>query len=185
MVLEKIMKLSKQILLFLALSVLAAFPTSFAIGLLLPEKFVQVRTKNYYVEPKIIWDVLTDLESYPLWKPGIVDISISDELDDNFFPSSWIEFDSTSRKREWKTKELDSPKKFIIETEPSKRFKESLSYTIRQDDDSVHLAVKLTGTFKNPFQRFTQRFVQNHHVYLDSFLINLNQELKRLENNQF
>ena len=178
---KKILFWIKHVVIFTLISFFVSFPLCFLIGFLLPVDFDQVRTKNFYTSKKVLWSVLSDVESYPVWKPLINEVTVSEETSEELFPVYWIEFDTSSRKYRWNVINWEPLMFLELETMPSKRFKQTISYRIREDEDSTHLSIKISGEYKNPFQRFTQRFVHNQKQYLDSLLLAIDDQIKRLE----
>ncbi|KAI8083060.1 uncharacterized protein BX664DRAFT_339727 [Halteromyces radiatus] len=48
----------------------------YVIGILIPESHIVSRTITYKTRPERLWELLTDVQSYPLWRPKLESVSI-------------------------------------------------------------------------------------------------------------
>ncbi|CAO3608334.1 unnamed protein product [Cunninghamella blakesleeana] len=48
----------------------------YVIGILIPESHVVSRTATYKIKPERLWQLLTNVEEYPLWQPKLESVSI-------------------------------------------------------------------------------------------------------------
>ena len=168
----------KSVLLFLGIAAVLSVPSSFLIGLILPVNVEQVKTKSFYVTKPMLWYVLSDLESYPIWKPELRDIEY---ITDGIKPVQFTEYVQAEKRKEWQVLSWEPQKKLEIKLAPSKRYIERMIYTIREQEETLLLSLRFSGTYINPFRRFLQRFVYHQGKQLDAILIGVDEQLKHLD----
>ena len=166
-------------LIFLIILLFNSIAGTFVIGSFLPDTFEQVRTRNYYTDKVMLWTVLTDIDSYPLWKPNIIEVDL---VQDGLKLSGFTEYDAVGRQKYWTVLNWKVQERLKLKTTPSTRYFQEINYTLRQKEDTVMLSLRMLGKYQNPFQRFTQRFVHNQYTQLDKILISIDNQIKRIEN---
>ena len=172
-----IQKKIKAVLIFLGISVCLSIPSSFLVGIILPVTVEQVKTKSFYVAKPMLWYVLSDLDSYPIWKPELRDIEY---ITDGIKPVQFTEYIQAEKRKEWQVLSWEPQKKLEIKLAPSKRYIERMVYTIREQEETLLLSLRFSGTYINPFRRFLKRFVHHQGKQLDAILIGVDEQLKRL-----
>ena len=152
---------------------------SYYIGSTLPEKSTLISTKSFEATKNLIWAALLDIESYPLWKPGLKHIEMLGTNEDGL--TKWREFYPLGKVITYEITEY-IPKTLIefqiIET--NKAAEGVWIYKLSNYEERGVLQVKRFAIVKSKLERFIRRYIDAKYSETDYFLISLNIYLNQL-----
>jgi uncharacterized protein YndB with AHSA1/START domain len=136
--------------------VVAAILVVVIIGYLLPQNHVASLSARYAASPDAIWSSLTDVTSFPQWRPGVVRV---DALPDENGQRGWREFqqhDAVS----YRVIEADPPRKLVARiADKGLPYGGSWTYELVPDGSGTRLTITEHGEVYNPIFRFVSRFI--------------------------
>lgn len=163
----------KWVLLVLAILVLAAV-VCVIVGAMLPQSHVASRSADFKRPPGILWDMVTDVKSFPSWRPGLTSVE---------------ELPARDARRSWRETSSDGVITYeVVEADPQRRLVTSIAdqelpfggtWTYELSPSATGSTLKITehGEVYNVFFRFMSRFVFGHHATIDSYLKALGSKL--------
>jgi uncharacterized protein YndB with AHSA1/START domain len=162
-----------KILLISGAVVLGLIGMILIVGWLLPVRHTVSRSARFNRPPQRVWDVITDLSSFPQWRTGLKSVDKS----------------GTGGKVRWKETGNNGEMTFeVVESRAPERwvtriageglpFGGSWTYVITPADGASLLTVTEDGEVYNVLFRFMSRFVFGHTATLDRYLADLARRL--------
>lgn len=162
-----------KILLVSGAVVLGLIVAILVVGSLLPVRHTVSRSTRFNRPPGRVWEVITDLSSFPQWRTGLKSVDSS----------------GTGGKVRWKETGDHGEMTFeVVESRAPERwvtrivgeglpFGGSWTYVITPADGASLLTVTEDGEVYNVFFRFMSRFVFGHAATLDRYLADLARRL--------
>lgn len=165
----------------LVLGFFLGFPIAAGIGGYLPDHHLVKKSKSYEQPIEMIWKVLSDVENFPLWKPGVRAVETLGKSDDGL--PMWREYYTGNRPSvvyeimDWDKQELLS----IKVTNEKTSFFSNWTFKLDEHQGKGIVHIQQDTTIKKPFQRFTEKFVHGQFVALDATMFALGKRLLQYE----
>lgn len=177
-------------------TILILIPTApllvYVIGLLLPASHIVSRTCTFRTTKAHLWQVLTDVESYPSWQQRVEQVTIID----NDVDEKRLTFEELTRRKKRISVihvEQNPHCKLLRILEESSRLKtptfsgswtyELLDESQQQDSDlqRITTTLKITqqGLIQRPLVRVTQMLLLGFHLRIDIFLKDLQNKIEK------
>ena len=156
------------------LYVVAAFTTLgvlvVIIGYSLPKAHSVSRSATIAMPPDAIYALLTDVERYQSWRPGVKSLQRHADRDGK---PAWTE-EVSGTKIPLHFERMERPSLLVSRiADPSLPFGGTWTYRIQPAPGGSTVTITEDGEVYNPFFRFMSRFVFGHTATLDEFLENL------------
>ena len=152
----------------LGLAVLAAIILIVvAVGWMLPVSHTASRELKIAAPPDAVWRVITDIDAFPSWRPGVT--KIERQPDRNGLPV-WAE--TGIHGRITLAVERREPPRLLVTriADSGLPFGGTWTYELAPDGGGTHLTITEHGEVYNPIFRFMSRFVFGHHGTIDAYL---------------
>ncbi|MGI8989436.1 MAG: SRPBCC family protein [Bryobacteraceae bacterium] len=132
-------------------------------GALLPKAHTAARRATLRQPPEAVYRVITDVETYPKWRPGVKSVERT--------PFGWREIDSRGSAITYETVEASPPRRFVARIADSKLpFGGTWTYDIEPASNGSALTITENGEVYNPIFRFVSRFIMGHTATIDAYL---------------
>jgi len=174
---KKIVKLT----LIVCLAVGLGIPAVTAVGQFLPERFMVFKSQSFDHTAQKVWDVVTDIERYPSWKPGVERVELLGDTEYGDF--QWREYYRNKKPMTFRIGKV-KPKDNVIEIRVYKSeaaVQGAWVYRVSNHEGKGILHLKQFGVVKNPFFRFETRFIRGHMADVDEMLSAVRKRLRDLE----
>jgi len=173
---KKIVKLA----LIVCLAVGLGIPAVTAVGQFLPERFMVFKSQSFDQTAQRVWDVVTDIERYPTWKPGVERVELLGETEYGDF--QWREYYRNKKPMTFRIGKV-MPKNNIIEIRVYKSeapVQGAWVYRVSNHEGKGILHLKQFAVVKHPFFRFETRFIRGQMADVDAMLSAVERRLKVL-----
>lgn len=176
-------KIALYILSFIIMSIFSGITFAYITGGKLPERSSLGQSKSFNANQDLIWATLLDIESYPLWKPGLKRVEMLGTNDKGF--TKWREFYPLSKTITYEITDY-IPKSLIeIRIINAKRAAKGVwIYKLSNYQDRGVLQIKRFAIIKNNFERFNRRWIDTKYNEIDYKLMSLNLYLNQLLEDQ-
>jgi uncharacterized protein YndB with AHSA1/START domain len=159
---------------FLGLAVVAVTLLVIAIGLMLPRDHTATRTADVSVPPDQVWAVITDVASYPKWRPDVKRIELLPPVDGR---TSWREIrrgDSIA----YETVESVQPTRFVTRiADRGLPFGGEWSIGLAPLATGTQITITERGQIYNLMYRVLSHFVLGYTTTMDAYLHALQRRL--------
>jgi uncharacterized protein YndB with AHSA1/START domain len=161
-------------LVFLGLAVAAVALLIIAIGLMLPRDHTATRTADVSVPPDQVWAVITDVASYPKWRP---DVKRIESLPQAGGRASWREI-RRSDSIAYETVESIPPTRFVTRiADRGLPFGGEWSIDIAPLSPGTRITITERGQIYNLLYRVLSHFVLGYTTTMDAYLHALQRRL--------
>ena len=176
-------KIVLYILSFIIVSLISGISFAYVTGGQLPERSSLGQSKSFDANQDLIWAALLDIESYPLWKPGLKTVEMLGTNEKGF--TKWREFYSLGKTITYEITEY-IPKTLIeIQITDAKKAAEGIwIYKLSNYQERGVLQIKRFAIIKNHIDRFTRRWIDTKYNEIDYKLVSLNEYLNQLLEDQ-
>jgi len=180
------MKQAKSILYIFSFSVASLFfgiVFAYIIGGTLPERSSLGQSKSFDANQDLIWATILDIESYPLWKPGLKTVEMLGTNEKGY--TKWREFYSLGKTITYEITDY-IPKSLIqIQITDAKRASKGVwIYKLSNYQERGILQIKRFAIVKNNIERFNRRWIDTKYNEVDYTLMSLNVYLNQLLEDQ-
>ena len=176
-------KLVLYVISFLIVSTITGALFTYIIGGRLPERSSLVQSKSFDANQDLIWATLLDIESYPLWKPGLKNVEMLGTNEKGL--TKWREFYSIGKSITYEIS--DYIPKTLIEikiTEAKKSAGGVWIYKLSNYQERGVLQIKRFAIIPSNFERFIRRWIDTKYNEVDYKLMSLNIYLNQLLEDQ-
>lgn len=140
------------------------------IGYALPQAHSVSRTVRLPLNPDAVYALLSDVDKYPVWRPGVK--SLTRQADHDGLPA-WTEV-AGGNKIPLRFERMERPSLLVARiADPSLPFGGTWTYRIAREREGSLLSITEDGEVYNPIFRFVSRFVFGHAATLDEFVRDL------------
>jgi uncharacterized protein YndB with AHSA1/START domain len=137
------------------------------VGARLPRAHTATRSLRLRRSPEAVWAVLTDLDAYPTWRPGLRAITRLSDVDGR---TRWREHDRHGTVT-FEVVAAEPPFRLVTRiADAGLPFGGGWTYAIEPTPDGSTLTVTEDGEVYNPVYRFVSRFVIGHTATIDRYL---------------
>lgn len=159
----------------MALAILAGLVVlAMAIGAILPKAHVASRTVRVNAAPDQVWQAMTDVNAFPLWRRDVVaveSLSGAPKL-------SWRETDRHKQNITLVATQFEPPRKMITRiADRNLPFGGEWQYDLAPDGDGTRVTITERGEIYNPVFRLVARFILGYHKTMDGYLAALSEHL--------
>ena len=162
--------------LFTFLGVIILLPGIFWLwGLLLPEHHTVSVSQTFQSPPKLVYDVLTDIRSYPSWRSDLIKVELSGG---DGGPQEWIEYYTDNDPLAFR---INKPDSSLIHTEivgNDLTFGGHWFFYLEKYETGSKLTITEKGEVYNPLFRFISTYFMGHDTAIRQFLADLEKELE-------
>jgi ribosome-associated toxin RatA of RatAB toxin-antitoxin module len=145
------------------------------IGYSLPKGHTATRTARAGLPPDAIYALLSDVDQYPAWRPGVKGLQRHPDREGR---PSWTE-DVGGMKIPLYFERMERPSLLVARiADPKLPFGGTWTYRIAPSGGGSEVTITEDGEVYNPFFRFMSRFVFGYHATLDEFVKNLEARAK-------
>jgi hypothetical protein len=139
------------------------------IGVLLPKRHIAVRSLELLQRPEDVWQVVSDIENSPSWRP---DVRAIESLPAREGRPVWREVDSKGQGLPLETIEVVPPRRLVRRiADPTLPFGGTWTIEIEpRVPRGARVVVSEDGEVYNPVFRFVSRFVMGHTATIDRYL---------------
>lgn len=144
------------------------------VGWSLPVKHTASRRATFAAPPEAVWKAITDVESFPQWRP---DLKTVERLPDRDGRASWVE-DGSNGRITFVIERSDPPRQLVSRiADPSLPFGGTWTYTLTPESGGTTLVITEDGEVYNPIFRVMSRFVFGHEATMAAYLAGLETRL--------
>ncbi|MGH7712484.1 MAG: SRPBCC family protein, partial [Gemmatimonadaceae bacterium] len=144
------------------------------IGALLPQSHVASRARSYPHAPERVFAAISDVRSYPRWRPGVREVTLLAEQ-----PLRWRE-DGTNGKVEFELVANDPPRRQVTRiASENLPFGGRWEYDVARDGEGARLTITEHGDVYNPIFRFMARFIFGYRKTMEDYQAALDAYLAR------
>ena len=145
----------------------AAGAAVFALGRRLPLEHRARRSLELHRPSEAAWDALTDIDRYPLWRPGLTRV---ERLPDEAGRTCWREYDRHGDIA-YELVDATAPLRLVTAiADPRLPFGGTWTYEITPWPGGCTLTVVERGEIRNPFHRFVSHCVLGQTASLERYL---------------
>ena len=145
------------------------------IGYALPKGHTATRTARVSAAPDAVYALLTDVDTYPTWRPGVKSLQRHPDREGR---PSWTE-DAGGMKIPLYFERMERPSLLVARiADPKLPFGGTWTYRITPSGGGSEVTITEDGEVYNPFFRFMSRFVFGYPATLDAFVKNLEARAK-------
>jgi hypothetical protein len=156
------------IIVLMMISFVLAVPV---VGLFLPRGHVVARTITLHQSPETIWQVVTDFDAAPSWRPAVTRI---EQLPAQQGFPIWREHYQGGDALTLATVESIAPARLVREiADPDLPFGGRWVYEITAIDDRSRVTITEHGDISNPVFRVVSRFFMDQTAAVDQYLMDL------------
>ena len=176
-------KITLYILSFIIVSLFSGITFAYIAGGTLPERSTLGQSKSFDANQDLIWDAILDIESYPLWKPGLKNVEMLGTNEKGY--TKWREFYSLGKTITYEITDY-IPKSLIeVRITDAKRAAEGVwIYKLSNYQNRGILQIKRFAIIKNNIERFNRRWIETKYNEIDYTLMSLNVYLNQLLEDQ-
>jgi uncharacterized protein YndB with AHSA1/START domain len=159
---------------FLGIAVAAVALLVIVIGLLLPRDHTATRTADVSAPPDQVWAVITDVASYPKWRPDVKRIEMLPPVDGR---ASWREI-RRSDSIAYETVESVQPTRFVTRiADRGLPFGGEWSIDLAPISSGTRITITERGQIYNLLYRVLSHFVLGYTATMDAYLHALRRRL--------
>ncbi|MFC9328151.1 SRPBCC family protein [Kitasatospora sp. NPDC057015] len=141
--------------------------TVFALGRRLPLEHRARRSLEVHRPPAVVWDALTDIDRYPLWRPGVHRV---ERLPDDAGRVCWREYASHGDIA-YELVDATEPLRLVTAiADPRLPFGGTWTYEITPWPGGCTVCIVERGEIRNPFYRFVARYLTGYTAALERYL---------------
>jgi hypothetical protein len=168
---------------FIVASLFFGIAFAYIAGGTLPERSSLGQSKSFDANQDLIWAAILDIESYPLWKPGLKTVEMLGTNEKGY--TKWREFYSLGKTITYEITDY-IPKSLIeIRITDAKRAAEGVwIYKLSNYQERGILQIKRFAIIKNNIERFNRRWIETKYNEVDYILMSLNVYLNQLLDDQ-
>lgn len=176
-------KIILYILSFIIVSLFSGITFAYIAGGTLPERSSLGQSKSFDANQDLIWAAILDIESYPLWKPGLKNVEMLGTNEKGY--TKWREFYSLGKTITYEITDY-IPKSLIeVRITDAKRAAEGVwIYKLSNYQNRGILQIKRFAIIKNNIERFNRRWIETKYNEIDYTLMSLNVYLNQLLEDQ-
>ena len=157
-------------LILVILAMVAAF-----IGARLPRTHVAASRIRLSAPPERIFEIITDFEGYPVWRPGLERVELGPDIDG--LPS-WFEICGRISRVHFRVTESHPPHRLVTEIVNDQfPLTGRWIYQVEGDDGGTRVTITEKENIHNPLLRFFDRFILSYHGVMDVYLSALARKL--------
>ena len=146
-----------------------------ATGALLPERHTSSRTAKFAVAPELVWNAITDVESFPSWR---ADVTRVERVQHASGRTAWVE-EGRNGRMTLAVERSEPPRLLVLRiADKDLPFGGTWTYAVEAVDGGSRLTITENGEIYNPVFRFMARFVFGYEATMQGYLLALG---KRLE----
>ncbi|MFC8451049.1 SRPBCC domain-containing protein [Kitasatospora sp. NPDC057223] len=139
----------------------------FALGRCLPLEHRARRSVELHRPPEAVWDAITDIDRYPLWRPGLTRV---ERLPDEGGRICWREYEQHGDIA-YKLVDATAPLRLVtMIADPRLPFGGTWTYELTPWPGGCTLTVVERGEIRNPFYRFVSRYLLGYTASLERYL---------------
>jgi uncharacterized protein YndB with AHSA1/START domain len=136
-------------------------------GSLLPASHVASMSARYAAPAESLWVSLTDVETFPQWRPGLTRI---ETLPDENGQRGWREH-AANDVVTYRVVEAEPPRRLVSRiADPDLPYGGSWTYELAPAGAGTRVTITERGEVYNPIFRFMSRFVFGHTAMMDGVL---------------
>ncbi|WP_371482775.1 SRPBCC family protein [Kitasatospora sp. NBC_00315] len=155
-------------------AVAATGATVFALGRCLPLEHRVRRSLELRRPPEAVWDVLTDIERFPHWRPGVTRV---ERLPDEAGRLCWREY-GRHGDAAYELVDATPPLRLVTAiADPRLPFGGTWTYELTPWPGGCTLTVVERGEIRSPLYRFVSRYLTGHAATLERHLAALAAQL--------
>lgn len=155
--------------------VFVAFAAAYVIGVMLPVSHTATASAELDAAPEQVWDLITDIEAFPEWRPDVERVA---RLDDRDGLPVWRETMSTGHVT-FRAEEWSPPHRLVARiADEDLPFGGTWTYEIEPVGAGTRLTITEDGEVYNPLFRFMSRFVFGHDSTMRAYLDAARSELE-------
>lgn len=144
------------------------------VGYALPQSHTASRSTRLSKPPEEVWQLVTDVASYPSWRPEVDSV---EQLSSHGDTMMWREV-TRNDNLTFEAVTSDAPFHFVARiSDKGLPFGGSWDYRITPDGEGSRLTITENGEVYNPVFRFVSRFIMGHTATLDRYLMDLSAKL--------
>lgn len=144
------------------------------VGAVLPVSHTATVSTRVAASPAEVWALITDVERFPEWRPGVTAIH---RLEDRDGRPVWREESATGPLTFW-IEEWDPPRRLVARiVDEGLPFGGRWTYEVSPDGDGARLRITEAGEVYHPVFRFMSRFVFGHEGTIRDYLQGVETEL--------
>lgn len=147
-----------------------------AVGALLPVAHTATTDRVVRGPPEAVWAVMTDVESFPSWRPGLKRVERLEPVDG--LPV-WREHASTGSMTLQVT-ELEPGRRMVARiADEGLPFGGTWTYELEAAGGGTRIGITEDGEVYNPFFRFVSRFIIGYEGTMNAYLDGLERRMAR------
>jgi len=159
---------------FIGIAVVAVALLIIAIGLMLPRNHIATRTADTSVPPDQVWAVITDVASYPKWRPDVKRVESLPPVDGR---PSWREI-RRNDSIQYETVESSPPTRVVTRiADPTLPFGGEWSIDLAPLPTGTRVTITERGQIHNILYRVLSHFVLGYTTTMDAYLHALQRRL--------
>ena len=140
------------------------------VGYSLPKGHSATVTVQVALPPEAVYALLTDVDKYPAWRPGVKALTRQPDRDGK---PAWTE-EVSGMTIPLYFERMERPSLLVARiADPSLPFGGTWTYRIAPAAGGTQVTITEDGEVYNPFFRFMSRFVFGYYATLDEFVRNL------------
>jgi uncharacterized protein YndB with AHSA1/START domain len=144
------------------------------VGVALPQNHTASLARRYGVGPDVVWQTITDVESFPSWRP---EVKSAERLASRDGRARWTEKTGHDQLT-LEVVESVAPRRLVGRiADEGLPFGGSWTYELEAADGGTLLTITERGEVYNPFFRFVSRFVMGHTATIEQYHANLEKRL--------
>lgn len=144
------------------------------VGYTLPQNHTASRTTRLSKPPERVWQLVTDVASYPSWRTEVDSVEQLPPHNDNMM---WREI-TRDDKLTFEAITSDAPFHFVARiSDTGLPFGGNWDYRITPDGDGSRITITENGEVYNPVFRFVSKFFMGHTATIDRYLTDLSTKL--------
>lgn len=137
------------------------------VGLGLPQSHVASRSRHIAKSPEQAWQLITDVERYGAWRPGVTKV---ERLPEEHGRVMWRETSGGDAVR-YRVIEAAAPSRFVTEIADSGLpYGGRWEYDVEPDGTGSRVTITERGEVYNPIFRTVSRFILGHTATIDKTL---------------
>lgn len=137
------------------------------VGATLPVSHTATASARVAATPEQVWTLITDVQRFPEWRPGVVSVRRLDAVDGRMV---WQEETATGVLT-FGVQEREPPRRLVARImDEGLPFGGQWTYEVSADGDGSLLRITEDGEVYNPIFRFVSRFVLGHEATIRDYL---------------
>jgi len=156
------------------------FPVAMGIGNYIPERYKTDKSKSFNYSSQIIWETLTDIKSYPKWKPNVKKVELLGRNEAGLL--EWKEYYTNKKPITYQiTNQLSKKLLEISISDETSPLQGTWVYRLTEHRKKGILQVKQYAIIKKPYYRFEAKYIHGHKTDVDKQFYWLNKRLKQIK----